>query len=91
MGENELNALQIVLDFYSIPQSRYCINGYKEEAICLNSHENDVWEVCDFEKGNKYHIMFFEGPKDACIYLLNTVVIDRALSRKMIDKFVFAL
>lgn len=57
--------LKEVLNFFGIPSVYYSINGYSEDAVCIEYKENN-WIVYSGERGKKYNTRYFKDIIQAC-------------------------
>ena len=64
-----LRVLKRTLDDVGIPSVYYSLNGYSEEAICIECN-NGSWVVYNGERGNKYNINKYKNIQDACANLI---------------------
>ena len=60
-----ISALDAVLK-ERYPVTAYCLNGYQEEAVCLQ-YENNCWIVFHGERGNRYDEIQCDTILKACI------------------------
>lgn len=74
MANNSITveALQEKLINAKIPKEYYNLNGYKEEALCMERSDN-IWLVYEGERGNKFNVEEFNNEADACIAFLKRI------------------
>lgn len=67
--ENYLKRLEDVFDHIEIPSDYYSLNGYSEDAICIERSDG-MWIVYNGEKGNKYNLKKYRATLEACIDMI---------------------
>lgn len=63
------NIIQSRLERANIPQESYSLDGYKEDALCVES-EDGKWYIYEATRGRKGNLHSFVKEKDACNYFL---------------------
>lgn len=64
-----LKSLEDVFDYIEIPSDYYSLNGYNEDAICIERSDG-VWIVYNGEKGNKYNLKEYRATLEACFDMI---------------------
>ncbi len=64
-----LRTLKWALDYNGIPSIYYNLDGYSEEAVCIEQNDN-YWMVYNGERGNKYNVRKYKNVQDACLDLI---------------------
>lgn len=64
-----LEKLKSTFEHLGIPSVYYSLNGYSEDAICIE-YNNNSWIVYNGERGNKYNINKYKNIQDACDNLI---------------------
>lgn len=64
-----IKGLKDTLEHVGIPSVYYSLNGYSEDAVCIEYNDN-IWMVYNGERGNKYNINKYKNIKEACDNLI---------------------
>lgn len=62
-----LSLLRTVLDSFDIPKVYYSLNGYREDAVCIEyDADKHSWIIYNGERGEKYNIEYFSDIEEVC-------------------------
>lgn len=81
-----LHVLKKVLIQSDIPAQYYSLNGFCEEAICIEL-SGEYWSVYHGERGNKYEIERYANLNDACIEMLKRLSPDSKTENLIIKQY----
>lgn len=60
-----LSCLREVLNSFDVPKVYYSINGYRDDAVCIE-HDESGWIIYNGERGEKYNKEHFNDITGAC-------------------------
>ena len=79
--------LKEVLDNEGIPRQYYSLEGYSEEAICMEKN-NKNYIVYNGERGNKYDVSKYSNISKALLKLISEVTETYAQEEKVVEAFI---
>lgn len=86
--EKYVDILKKAFNYAHIPDNYYCLDGYSEEAICLEfCSEKCLWIVYDGERGNRYNILSYNQVLLACDDLIFRISKDENQRQRITNFF----
>lgn len=69
------------------PKSNYSVNGYKEEAICLQKQRDSVWIVYVGIRNNKEECEKYDNVVEACLGMIRKICCGNDLTKDLSNSF----
>lgn len=86
LEEKSYKALKDALTLNGIPPYYYSLNGYSEEAICIEKNK-DVWNVYLGERGKKNNTKSFTNVNEACLEMIASLTESYEQEKKTKEDF----
>lgn len=79
--------LRQVLVFNNIPPSYFSLDGYQEEAVCLEE-TTEEYLVYEGESGNKYNVQKHNKRLYACYDIISRISESKEQEKRIRDEFI---